>query len=45
MTVRLKPCINFRGNAREAMAFYQGVLGGELRMSTTWLANITAGRS
>jgi PhnB protein len=34
MTVRLNPYINFRGNAREAMTFYHGVLGGDLRMNT-----------
>jgi PhnB protein len=34
MTVQLNPYINFRGNAREAMTFYQEVLGGELRMNT-----------
>jgi PhnB protein len=34
MSVRLNPYVNFRGNAREAMTFYQQVLGGELRMST-----------
>ena len=26
----LNPYLNFRGNAREAMEFYQSVLGGEL---------------
>ena len=34
MSVRLNPYVNFRGNTREAMTFYQSVLGGELRMST-----------
>ena len=34
MTVRLNPYVNFDGNAREAMAFYQSVLGGELTIST-----------
>ena len=30
----LNPYLNFRGNAREAMEFYQGVFGGVLRMMT-----------
>lgn len=34
MTVRLNPYLSFRDNAREAMEFYQGVLGGELEVST-----------
>lgn len=34
MTVRLNPYIGFRDNAREAMTYYQSVLGGELRIST-----------
>jgi len=34
MTVRLNPYLNFRDNAREAMTFYQSVLGGELTIST-----------
>lgn len=34
MTVRLNPYLGFRDNAREAMTFYQSVLGGELRIST-----------
>jgi PhnB protein len=31
---RLNPYINFRGNARQAMEFYQAVFGGELRLNT-----------
>jgi len=31
---RLNPYINFRGNARQAMEFYQGVFGGTLRLNT-----------
>src|SRR6476646_6020055 len=31
---RLCPYVNFEGTAREAMTFYQGVLGGELNIST-----------
>jgi PhnB protein len=31
---RLNPYINFRGNARQALEFYQSVFGGELRMNT-----------
>jgi PhnB protein len=30
----LNPYINFKDNAREAMTFYQSVLGGELTMNT-----------
>ncbi len=30
----LNPYLNFRGQAREAMEFYQTVLGGELTVST-----------
>ena len=34
MTTNLNPYLNFRGNAREAMAFYQSALGGELTVSS-----------
>jgi PhnB protein len=34
MAVRLNPYLSFRDNAREAMTFYQSVLGGELTVST-----------
>jgi len=34
MTTRLNPYLNFRDTAREAMIFYQSVLGGELAIST-----------
>lgn len=34
MTVRLNPYLGFRDDAREAMTFYQSVLGGELTIST-----------
>lgn len=34
MTSRLNPYISFGGNAREAMEFYRGVLGGELTVTT-----------
>ena len=34
MTTYLNPYLNFRGNARAAMEFYQQVLGGELRISS-----------
>jgi PhnB protein len=30
----LNPYLSFQANAREAMEFYQSVLGGELRLST-----------
>jgi PhnB protein len=34
MAVRLNPYLSFRDNAREAMAFYHSVFGGELTVST-----------
>jgi PhnB protein len=34
MTVQLNPYLSFQDNAREAMTFYQSVLGGELTVST-----------
>jgi PhnB protein len=34
VTSRLNPYITFRGNARQAMEFYQSVFGGELRLNT-----------
>lgn len=34
MSISLSPYLNFPGNAREAMTFYQGVFGGELAVST-----------
>ena len=34
MASRLNPYITFANNAREAMSFYQSVLGGELHVST-----------
>ena len=34
MSMRLNPYISFAGNAREAMGFYQSVLGGTLTMNT-----------
>jgi PhnB protein len=34
MPVRLNPYLSFENNAREAMTFYQSVLGGELTVST-----------
>jgi PhnB protein len=34
MSVRLNPYLSFRDNAREAMSFYESVLGGELTVST-----------
>jgi PhnB protein len=34
MTVALNPYLSFRGNAREAINFYQSVFGGELTIST-----------
>jgi PhnB protein len=34
MASKLNPYVNFDGNARQAMEFYQGVFGGDLRVST-----------
>ena len=34
MATHLNPYLSFRDNAREAMEFYQSVLGGELNVST-----------
>ncbi|MBD8466103.1 VOC family protein [Plantibacter sp. CFBP 8798] len=34
MMTTLNPYLGFRGTAREAMEFYQGVFGGELLLST-----------
>ena len=32
--IQLNPYINFNGNARQAMEFYQGIFGGKLTMNT-----------
>ena len=34
MSVTTTPHVNFRGNAREALAFYQSVFGGQLMIAT-----------
>jgi PhnB protein len=34
MASRLNPYLNFNGNARQAMEFYQGVFGGALNFNT-----------
>jgi len=34
MASRLNPYLNFNGDARQALEFYQGVFGGELALST-----------
>jgi len=34
MTTTLNPYLNFRGTARDAMTYYQSVLGGELTVSS-----------
>lgn len=34
MVSRLNPYLNFSGNAREAMEFYQSVFGGDLTVNT-----------
>ena len=34
MAARLNPYLNFNGTTREAMSFYQQVLGGDLAIST-----------
>ena len=41
MPSRLNPYLSFRGNAREAMEFYQGVFGGELNLVTFKEFNIS----
>jgi PhnB protein len=33
MGITLNPYLNFRGNAREAMEFYEGVFGGTLNIT------------
>ncbi|MFF5230943.1 VOC family protein [Dactylosporangium sp. NPDC000521] len=43
MTSRLNPYLSFRGNARQAMEFYQSVFGGTLRLSTFGEFNPEAG--
>lgn len=40
MSVTVNPYIFFKGNAREAMEFYQNVFGGELTAQTYKEANI-----
>jgi PhnB protein len=37
----ITPYLNFSGNAAEAMKFYHGVLGGELKMQTFAEANMS----
>jgi PhnB protein len=34
MKTTLTPCLNFMGKTKEAMEFYQSILGGELTMQT-----------
>ena len=34
MASRLNPYLNFNGDARQAVEFYQGVFGGNLTLST-----------
>lgn len=34
MTARLNPYLNFADQAREALAFYQSILGGDLQLMT-----------
>ncbi len=34
MASRLNPYVNFNGNAREAMEFYESVFGGTLKLTT-----------
>jgi PhnB protein len=34
MSSRLNPYLNFNGNARQALQFYQSVFGGELNLNT-----------
>ena len=35
MPTKISPYINFQGRAQEAMVFYQKVLGGELKLSSS----------
>ena len=32
MAIQLTPYLNFAGNGREAMTYYQGVFGGDLKL-------------
>ncbi|WP_022883134.1 VOC family protein [Gryllotalpicola ginsengisoli] len=41
MSVNFTPSLSFRGNAREAMEYYQSVFGGELRVITYGDAGLT----
>ncbi len=34
VTITMSPYLNFAGNAREAMEYYQGVFGGRLKVSS-----------
>lgn len=34
MSISVNPYLNFAGNAREAMTYYQGIFGGELTVTT-----------
>lgn len=43
MTVRLNSYLHFRGSAREAMTFYQSVLGGELLLTSFEEAGMPVG--
>jgi PhnB protein len=43
MTSRLNPYLNFNGNARQALQFYETVFGGDLTLST--FADLGAGDS
>ena len=40
MAIKTNPYLFFRGNAREAMAFYQSIFGGELTLTTNAEANV-----
>jgi PhnB protein len=43
MSVNFTPYLQFRGQAREAMTFYQSVFGGELTMTTFGEGGMTEG--
>lgn len=43
MTVRLNPYLHFRDSAREAMTFYQSVLGGDLTLTSFAEAGMPVG--
>ena len=41
MSVNFTPYLSFRGQARDAMAYYQSIFGGELAVTTFGDAGMT----